>query len=221
MTKTRSSSPMPRNQVFILDDGSVVVQWTEARVQDIQTGVYRNYSPKDFGRRLNDYELERLKEQGIIEEYNRSSVWLYALPEGERFQSQRILESTSNAARFYYLNTTLPEDYVDLLLEHLDRTGLSGMGAEVAVVDGVLAVTGENQTLFATLDEAEQALEFLLRDAPDWLSAVTVAFSDKPTFTQTDSDDFADEFPAIDLDALIAEQDGRAVEPPLQDDNNS
>ncbi len=56
------------------------------------TGQYRDYKPVDFGHRVTDDELERLKARGVIEDFDQAYVWIYALPE------EQPLRVTAHAA---------------------------------------------------------------------------------------------------------------------------
>ncbi|MFN8529863.1 MAG: hypothetical protein U0670_14760 [Anaerolineae bacterium] len=201
--KTISSSPIPRHLVLMLDSGDVVVMWSDKLAQDIATGRTFERSPKDFGRRLSDSELTRLEELHQVEAYNRSYVWLYALPEQARFAALRVQESSQ--PRYYYLNTTLSADHLDDVYVFLHESELAGIGAEAHVRDGVIAITAEQGYLFPQLSDAETALTHLMEKAPDWLRATTIAFADVAEFAETDS--ARDESEPLDLDALIKAQD--------------
>jgi hypothetical protein len=209
MSARLSSSPVLRSQVFTINDGTVVVQWSETRVQDIHTGRYREFSHRDFGRRLTDYDLDRLKELAVIEHYNHAYIWLYAMPEQGRFDALRTQEKSSTQSRYFYLNTTLPADQLEQVRGVLEESGLHQLGAEAHNRDGVVAITGERAMLFLTLEEAEQALGHVLANASEFLGATTIAFANVPTFVLINQEE-DDE--VIDLDALIADQDSRRDE---------
>ncbi len=208
MSSMQSSTPYPRTQLFTLQDGTAVIQWGDHNVQDIATGNYSAYTSHDFGRWLSDEELARLKEQHIIQHYNRTYIWLYALPEHGRFRELRTQE-TSNLPRHFYLNTTLTPEYLGDVTQYLIDSGLASVGAEAHVRDEVIAITGERAALFLDLDEAESALSALLANAPDWMTATTIAFANAITFEAVQA---ADAFSSIDLDALIAAQDAHRFE---------
>ena len=110
MIKIHSGSAVPRYQVFVLADGTYVIQWTEASVQDLMTGQYREYGVGDFGHRVTDHELDGLKTSGVIEDFDHAYVWLYALPEESRFELHTLEEQAVNRVRSYYVNTTLPAE---------------------------------------------------------------------------------------------------------------
>lgn len=203
MSTLANSTPYPRTQIFTLNDGTPVIQWGDTNVQDIATGKFRAYTPRDFGRRLSDEDLSRLKDLQIIHHFNRTYVWLYALPESGRFSGLRTQDSAPRR-RYYYLNTTLPPEYLDDVQEYLVESGLADVGAEAHVRENIIAITGGQATLFVELNDAEEALQHLLSNAPDWLTAATIAFADAATFAPHDS---AEKDVLIDLDALIAAQD--------------
>src|ERR1041385_2280658 len=99
MIKVHSGAPVPRYQVFVLGDGAYAVQWTETSVQDLLSGVYRDYSLRDFGHRIMDHELEQLKTSGVIEDYDQAYIWIYTLPEDNRFGALRTIQETANRVR--------------------------------------------------------------------------------------------------------------------------
>ncbi len=204
MKQPKSSAPVPRYQVFAMDDGEIVVQWSENRVQEITTGRYREYNPNHFGRRLSDYELDRLAEIQIIEHYNRQYIWLYALPEGGRFDGLNTKESAM--PRYYYLNTTLPVEKLDDVRAALVSSGLGESGAEAHDRDQIIAITGEDGLLFPTLEVAENALQMIVEQVP-LLNSSSIAFAHEPTFSAAANNRQSDA--VIDLDALIAEQDAK------------
>lgn len=208
MKQAHNSAPVPRYQVFAMDDGEIVVQWTETRVQEITTGKYRELGSKSFGRRLNDAELRRLAEMKIIEQFNRSYIWLYSLPETGRYDGLNLKES--NQPRFYYLNTTLSAEHLDEVRAALVESGLEDAGAEAHERDGVVAITADDGMLFPQLADAEEALQWVIERVP-MLRDSAIAFANEPSFLgthgQTDADDY------IDLDQLIADQDAKHDSP--------
>ncbi|MDX2160141.1 MAG: hypothetical protein SF162_02340 [bacterium] len=205
MRKLLNSSPVARHLLSVLDDGEVVVAWSETLIQNIHSGQLIDPAGQITGRRLTDAELERLQELHHVEHYNRSYVWLYALPEQPRFASVRTYE-TAERPRYYYLNTTVPAEQQAAVQAFLEQSGLSGLGAEAHIRDEIVAVTGERGMLFVDVLEAESALAFMLPNAPDWLAATTIAFAESAAFGSTpDAEDEA----FIDLEALIADQDAK------------
>ncbi len=208
MKQAHNSAPVPRYQVYAMDDGEIVVQWTETRVQEITTGKYREVGSKSFGRRLNDAELRRLAEMKIIEQFNRSYVWLYSLPETGRYDGLDLKES--NQHRFYYLNTTLPAERLDEVQAALVQSGLQEAGAEAHDRDSVVAITADDGMLFPQLADAEEALQWVIERVPILRDSV-IAFAYESSFSGSQDRSGADDY--IDLDQLIADQDAKRDPP--------
>ncbi len=189
-----------RHQVFVLGDGSFVVQWTEAKVQDLLTGEIRGYHFHEFGHPITDYELERLKASGAVESYNRSYVWLFAQPEKGRFEEARTQEHTLHRVRTYYLNTTLLEGQRDVIERFLTAHGLTE-NFSVRAQDGLLAIFGKDGAPFQQIKDAEAAHRRLLSKDQRLFEAAAVAFIEttRPIarFSKEDT---------LDLNAIIASQ---------------
>ncbi|MBZ0295462.1 MAG: response regulator [Anaerolineae bacterium] len=175
MGKVYSGSPVPRNAVFILADGSFVVQWGEMRVQELLTGRYRTYHDHDFSHAITDYELAQLKVAGRVEHYNRQYVWLYALPESGRFDHLHELENRHRRVRSYYLNTTLPKARLEEIQTLLTAAALDD--DFLARVRGdVIAILGKNGAPYHNLQDAELAQKYLVARAPAVFQHTAVAF---------------------------------------------
>jgi CheY-like chemotaxis protein len=189
-----------RHQVFVLGDGSFVVQWTEARVQDLLSGDVKSYHYRDFGHPITDYELERLKEAGCVESYNRNYIWLFAQPEKGRFEDARTQEHTLHRVRTYYLNTTLLETQREAIDRFLVAHNLNELYS-VRVQDGLLAVFGKDGAPFRQIKDAEDAHRHLVSKEPQLFGAAAVAFieTSRP-FARYAKED------TLDLNAIIASQ---------------
>lgn len=203
MSRVLSGSPVPRHQVFVLDDGNPVVQWSESRVQEIYSGRVRAFDYSLFGHPVSDYELEQLKSLGLIEHYNRQYVWLFALPEQGRFLGLRTIEGKTGQGRVYYLNTTLPDTELDNVITLLEEQGMSEMFT-VTPYDGIVAVLGYDWEPYPTIADAEAAQRTLVGLSPIFESSAVafVEISYTPPY---------DEEEEIDLDTLIASQSASPV----------
>src|SRR5687767_813752 len=95
----QNTIPVPRNRVLVLEDGAFVVQWELTRVQDLLTGKYRAFADNETGESITDYELNQLKNKGVIARYDTDLIHLCPTPD--------ILFQSST--RSYYLNTALPK----------------------------------------------------------------------------------------------------------------
>lgn len=157
--------PVPRNRLFVLLDGTFVVQWEEHRVQDLLDGRYRPYSTADYGSEINNWELEQLRKAGIIAAYDDALVQVCASPS----------LTTEMPSRAYYLHTTLAKSlYPDVV------TAIAAQGLEhrfsVRVQDQFVVIRGKNGVPFKSFDEAEKARETLLQTPGDVLAETVVAF---------------------------------------------
>lgn len=97
--KNFSGFAVPRYQVFTLNDGTFVVQWDDVQVQELLTGLYREFDlDRDFGQAITDYELAQLRTSGRVEHFDRHYVWLYPLPQAGQFGKRRITVDTESDA---------------------------------------------------------------------------------------------------------------------------
>ena len=76
--------PVPRSLVFLMVTGEAVVDWGDGRVQDITSGGFMTYSESNYSRPLTDVELQTLKNNGRVEDYDDRMVYLRPLPEPPR-----------------------------------------------------------------------------------------------------------------------------------------
>lgn len=79
-----AGTPVGREFVFVLSDGAFVVDWGDGTVQDVFTGEFLRYREKDFGHPITDVELDRLMRCGRVGGFDSRTVYLLALPEGQR-----------------------------------------------------------------------------------------------------------------------------------------
>lgn len=193
--------------MFVLDNGNYAVQWREDSVQDLLTGHYSEYKPRDFGHRVTDLELEQLKTAGVVEEYDQAYVWVFALPEDHNFNGLRTQTESSNRARRYYINTTLPAEKLEALQAEL---GTLDLAESICACEheGLVAVLGRETVPFSNLKDAENVQRKLQGQLPEFFKNAAVAFTELGS-------DFAplpvaeDEY--IDLDTLIASQTDTTV----------
>lgn len=207
MSQTLSGTPVPRRTVFILADGSFVVQWDEHRVQDLLSGFYRPYDDKDFGHIITEYELNQLQAAGRVEHYNDQYVWLYALPEQGRFPNDREYHAPSRV-RSYYLNTTLPENYLTEVEDSLRKLELDG-DFLARVRGSLIAVLGKNGAPFRQLKDAERAQKLLIVRAPELFEHTAIAFveTNENPYTRTTEPGLG----SYDLNTVISSQSDTTV----------
>jgi CheY-like chemotaxis protein len=202
MSHIHSGFAVPRHFVFILADGSFVVQWDETRVQDLLTGKVQAFSRETFGHLITDYELNQLKSAGRVEHFTRSYVWIYALPEQDRYSTApKTLER--NRIRSYYVSTGIAEEHYDSVCALLEQLGTTGEFVP-QIRSNMIVILGRDGALFHQLEEAEQAQRLLAARAPEAFSEAVVAFVEK------DEDSLNQEASingdSVDLATIIASQ---------------
>ena len=79
-----SGIPVTRGWVFVLKSGEVVIDWGDGRVQDILSGDFLVYDEKDFGRAVQDTDLENLRNNGRVVSWDARTIYLVPLPEPPR-----------------------------------------------------------------------------------------------------------------------------------------
>ena len=77
-------TPIPRDLVFVLRSGEIVVDWGDGRVQDVETGEFHPFREPDYGRAIADGDLDRLRLAGRVDRFDTRTVFLLPLPEPPR-----------------------------------------------------------------------------------------------------------------------------------------
>ncbi len=77
-------TPVNRNFVVILKDGTPVIDWGEGLFQDIWSGDFLHCRETDIDHTIQDPELDQLVLTNRAYSYNSSTVLLYTLPEPTR-----------------------------------------------------------------------------------------------------------------------------------------
>jgi CheY-like chemotaxis protein len=207
MSKFRSGSAVPRHFVFIMADGAFVVQLSEHRVQDLLSGQYLPLTDRDFGHTITDFELNQLKNAGLVEDFNRNYVWLYRLPEPHQYDSKvKTQERIHNRVRTYYINTMLPKSQLDIVQALLTAVGLAEDVTPQSHGDQVV-IAGRNGIAFSQLQDAEDIQKQLVAKAQNLFKNSAVAFTE--TTLRQDRMNQAikeDENNNVDLATIIASQ---------------
>lgn len=157
--------PVPRTRVFVMDDGTFVVQWEENRVQALLSGRYYPYDPERYGNAISDFELNQLRNSSVVDHYDEELVYISPLPN----------IAAQVPPRTFYLNTTLSKDKMQEVTAALDKAGLSERFS-VRVQELFVIIRGQAGLAFPTLDDAERAREMLDEQFPELLSDMVVAF---------------------------------------------
>jgi hypothetical protein len=161
----QNTIPVPRSRVLVLDDGAFVVQWELTRVQDLLTGKYRVFADEETGEAISDYELNQLKNKGVIARYDTDLIHLCPTPD--------IFFHSST--RSYYLNTALPRTQKNEVESQLQAAELDSK-LSVRVQERFVIIRGINGMPFPGFDEAEKARELLMARAPEFFKTTIVAF---------------------------------------------
>jgi CheY-like chemotaxis protein len=149
-------TPVPRHYIFSLEDGTWVVQRGVDRVQELLTGREHSYSSLDISFEIEDVELELLKAQGIIEQYDDSFVWLRESPQNEITSPPSTLQRAPGVAVYYYVQTGLPDDRLSLVQDRLEEIGLNHRYQAVELLGKVIIVSADDEP-FSQLSFAEDA----------------------------------------------------------------
>lgn len=157
--------PVPRKRVFVLDDGTFVVQWEAHRVQSLLSGRYFQYKKERFGAAISDYELNQLRNNGTISHYDDELVYLSPQP-------NTIHQLPT---RSYYLNTRLPKSERYNVENALSDADLLEKFA-VRVQEIFVIIRGESGMPFVSFDDAERAREYLVAQLPHIFEQTVVAF---------------------------------------------
>lgn len=160
------SVPLPRNRVFVLQNGEFVVQWESHRVQDLINGRYYAYDEESYGSSISDWELTQLRARGVVYDFDDNTVYLNA-------HLDTVMPATN--ARSFYVNTLHPKSEQAQLQKALIEAGLQNDYA-VRLQDYYLIIRGQNGMAFNTFDEAERARETLNKRAPEWFGRCVIAF---------------------------------------------
>jgi CheY-like chemotaxis protein len=169
-------SAVPRHFVLVMGDGSIAVQWDSNRVQDVLTGAYRDLRPGDVGQPAGDAELTSLMASGRVEYFNRAFVWLYALPETNRYpHTLHTQERIPGRVRLYYLNTTLPADRLEVVQTALTQLNLAEqMTAQLK--NETVIISPHHHHRLEDVHAAEQIQEQLANFDGSLFSSTVVAF---------------------------------------------
>lgn len=166
-----NNEAIARNRIFILIDGTFVVKWSENRVQELLTGQYRNFERRDFGAHITDFELNQLKQAGIVDDYDKEHVTLSSSIERSRYYQQTEQERT----RSYYLHTTLDGSILSRIQDQLFQIDLANEFL-ARVRDNFVVIFGADGRSFASFDEAEEARCLLIAEATEMFEETVVAF---------------------------------------------
>lgn len=147
MTSAPAGEILPRHLMFVLEGGEVVIQRGANLVEDLESNKWRVFSDFERDHNITDEELRALKRDHLIQEFDETTIWLFA-------------PQKSNRATYYYINTHLSAPYLGLVKNllasvNLDQNYTAGVRAEH------VAIMGIGDEPFNHLPDAEAALTLL------------------------------------------------------------
>lgn len=76
-----TGTPIERQWIYILKDGTPILEWEDGLVQDLTSGEFIKISKKEVSHPIQDQDLELLKRAGLVEKYDARLVFVFNLPE--------------------------------------------------------------------------------------------------------------------------------------------
>ena len=81
-------TPINRQMVIVLKDGTIAVDWSENLYQDIRSGDFITVNDADYSHHILNEELDWLIKIGRVYSYDKDTVHCHSLPE----RPQRTIE---------------------------------------------------------------------------------------------------------------------------------
>ena len=79
-----TGSPISRQWIYMLTNGSPVIDWGDGKVQDMYSGEFLPFEERDYSHGITDRELDVLKNAGRVASYDTKNVFVNSLPEPPR-----------------------------------------------------------------------------------------------------------------------------------------
>lgn len=165
MDDLQESILIPRERVFVLLDGTFVVQWEENQVQHLLSGKYSPYTDAQFGAAVTDYELNQLIKAGVVIKYTARQIYLFPSPN----------ITPKRPGRSYYLNTTHAKDEIHIVQNALEAEMLLDRFS-VRLRDDFVVIWGKDGVAFHRFEDAEKARDLLMERIPGLLRETVIAF---------------------------------------------
>lgn len=162
----QSAIVVPRDKIFVLRDGTFVVQWEANQVQNLVNGKYLSFDDSQYGYAITDYELGQLKNIGVVAQYDVEQVFL---------SPHKDLGAQKQYKRSYYLNTTLPKTRLSQVEAALIEVHLDG-NFSLRIRDDFVVLWARNGLAFTHFEDAEKARDMLVNLLPNLLDRTVVAF---------------------------------------------
>ncbi len=81
-------TPVNRQWVIVLKDGTIAIDWGDGLFQDVRSGEFIKVAEKDISHHVLNEDLDWLIKVGRVSSYNATTVNFHSLPE----RSQRTIE---------------------------------------------------------------------------------------------------------------------------------
>ena len=76
-----TGTPINRQWILCLKDGSVVIDWGDGLFQDVRTGDFIKAKESDVSHHIRNEELDLLIHIGRVSAYTATTIWFPNLPE--------------------------------------------------------------------------------------------------------------------------------------------
>ena len=157
-----SGEAVPRHLIFLLNHGEVVIQRGANVVEALLTGEQHTFSDFDRNHEVTDFELQNLKDRGLLVAFDRMTVWLS--PERQ---------SNSGMLQYYYLDTKLLPPYLTMVQNLLKIAALSGL-YHAQTLMGKVAIMQPGGEPFSSLSDVESALTLVTQALNDHMIDVSI-----------------------------------------------
>lgn len=76
-----NGTPINRQWIFVTRKGVIAIDWGNGLAQDIVSGEFFEYKEALYSHPAGDRELDQLIRMGRVESYDRTTAYVYSLPE--------------------------------------------------------------------------------------------------------------------------------------------
>jgi len=76
-----TGKPINRQWIYMLKDGTSVIEWEEGLVQDLLSGDFLRPAKSEFSHPIRDDELDMLLRAGRVDRYDAREVYVNSMPE--------------------------------------------------------------------------------------------------------------------------------------------
>jgi hypothetical protein len=76
-----TGTPINRQWILCLKDGSIVIDWGDGLYQDVTSGNFLSLKDSDISHHVRNEELDLLARIGKVSAYTTTTIWFPSLPE--------------------------------------------------------------------------------------------------------------------------------------------